>query len=428
MIDVVRRVTETVFRPGTRTEPLTVLVLGDPSARMCTALIADGHRVACCPDLQRQDESRHTKIAAATVEELLEVDGRWNVVVALAGFQRMQEVHTSATLTRMVKWLSQRCDLFIVEAPRLPLAPDLNDLGPYTVFPRLGSFLFVSELDDPPDTAQTSTRPVLICSDQGLLLFGTWIPSERFRPLFDPANISEKRVRTYLMDDRVLKVELASEGYFDRCEALLEARFLSSTSEHERQQLNLPTVSVVHAGRSTNVVIRDYVFGASLSPGKCTTNPSLVAAVLRAASRWAELGLFHNDLRPWNFLVEGDQATLIDYSGVSNTDTDCQGIPQILALAGTIASLKSFDLPWGEEYLPALLALVSEIGLEQHWTFEQMMGDDLQTSPWLSLPHVVDHMIQSLATSTTFDAGETVLMVVDTLMSAHVTRTDDEHE
>jgi hypothetical protein len=230
------------------------------------------------------------------------------------------------------------------------------------------------------------------------------------------------------MDDRVLKVELASEGYFDRCEALLEARFLSSTSERERQQLNLPTVSVVRAGRSTNVVIRDYVFGASFSPGSCTTNPSLVAAVLSAASRWAELGLFHNDLRPWNFLVEGDHVTLIDYSGASNTDTDCQGIPQILALAGTIASLKSFDLPWGEEYLPALLALVNEIGLEQHWTFGQMMGDDLHTSPWLSLPHVVEHLIQSLTTSTTFDAGETVLTVVDTLMSAHVTRTNDEHE
>lgn len=390
------------------------LVIGDPGARLCTALRARGHHVECCPDLQQISGAEHKVVVSPTLEGLSALSTTWDLAVAVDGFGRLQEVHSRQRLAGFLAWLSDRAAVVVIEAPRQALAPGLHELGPYLTGEFLSAFPFVSEFPgmDCRSERSDAAPPVLVASRQGLLYKGDWLPSDRLVLL--GRDLRESPVSTYRHGDTVFKIERASTDYFERCEASSEAYFLTSVDDDTREALALPRLVSSEHGRAVTTIARQWVPGVPLLPGACRGGRVPLSAVIDFAVRWARAGLFHNDLRPWNLLWDGETISAIDYADAGRHDSDVQGLPQVLALAGTLAALLTEGLPWGEGFLTALLAPSVEAGVGEQWRSSEMLD-----APWLSLPGRADALADSLAALTSLDTATVVRTVLKTLMDRH---------
>ena len=411
--DVVRHVCQAVH--GGR--QLRILVLGDPHATTCHSLVRDGHDVWCCPDLQRGNESVHTRVVATTVEELMKTEVTWDLIVAVEGFRRLQRVHSTRRLKAIMDWIADSSHAAVVEAPRVALAPDLHDLGPYLVTDLMTGFLTVTEIE-PPDSNPRSSRPLLFASSQGLLLGETWLPASALTEHTSTRARDHTVVRTFESADIIIKVELGNEGYFEQCDAVAEGAFLMSRPPLVREELGLPRVIEFNRGRAVNVLVRERIDGVSLWPGACRDERIPVAAVIDAAVRFSKAVLFHNDFRPWNLLWTGNDVVVIDYANVCDADLDVQGIPQILALAGTLAALMTTALPWGEEFAAAVAKTARRSRIGQQWTEVDLLGTS--PSPWLSLDAARHGLVTRLGGLRDPSAPGIVELVIEEIMAAHL--------
>ena len=397
---------------------LDVLILGDPSAVTCRALSDSGHRVACCPDLQHTADSTHLNVIAEEVEALLQGSGHWDLIIAVNGFQRLRQVRRPGEMDALIAWMAEHGAVTLMEAPRLVLAPDLHDLGPYEVRELLGSFALVNEVElshfraigHHPASASRTERPIIAASNHLLLVGKEWVSVRELIPL--GRNDHSTTVRTFQWGQQILKVDVSSAGYFERCEALREGLFLASAKEEHVKALALPAIIEVHQGRAVSTVVRESVSGDPLHPGACREQDPPIGLVLEAAAAMARVGLFHNDLRPWNLLWDGRRVMFIDYADTSTSDSDVQYLPQILALAGTVASLMTSDVPWGDAFLGATKDLAADVHVLTRWPLEQ-----LYETPWMTLPSALPILMEGLSSMPDPRAGEIVGFVVDTLMS-----------
>lgn len=401
---------------------LRALVLGDPSADVCRRLASDGHMVECCPDLQQSKNAQHVHVEAMTLGDLMSTESRWDLVVATEGFRRMQEVHHKEFLVGFFDQLADRCSVLLVEAPRRSLAPDLHDLGPYIIDEVLGRFLFVTEWDVGNDAEEPLPRPLLVASNHHLFIDGTFVDRDDLVLLAGDPMVEKKSVRTLARNDRVIKIELASEGYFDRCDASNEARFLDTASTSTKKELDLPRVLETRIGRAVNLVVRERMSGRALLPGECSVVRDLLVHSVDTMCRWASAGLCHNDLRPWNLLWNGSSIRFVDFANCSPVDNDVQGLPQVVAFAGTMAALTSGSVPWGDDFLPAIEALATESRLEMHFPLVELVGDGVGQSPWFALPQARDRLVRSLLDAAEHDPAGLMFRLVEDVMAVHVGR------
>lgn len=150
---------------------------------------------------------------------------------------------------------------------------------------------------------------------------------------------------TVVTDGRlVLKAEIASTEYLERTQVLGEARFLAD-QECGSLRTVLPRLHATHVGVAVNTLLRDSVAGIPMTPDDTHRGVQAAHALLTAQGDWARAGLFHNDLRPWNLLLDGTHVHLIDFADAGCTDADVDGLPQVVALAGVLAWLLGMDLP-----------------------------------------------------------------------------------
>jgi len=157
---------------------------------------------------------------------------------------------------------------------------------------------------------------------------------------------------------------------------LSEAAFLDGVDERVRDSLGLPTVLSLRRGRAVTTLVREDLVG-----GPPPEVDQQLTAIVDVAARYAALGLFHNDFRPWNLLWDGDRATMLDFSDTSSLDDDVRDLPQVLALAGTLAAVATPEIRWGDVFHVDLLDLADRCGLFDAGPSERLFGD-----PWLRLP------------------------------------------
>jgi hypothetical protein len=361
--------------------PLRILVLGDPDARICRLLADEGHDVACCPDLQRprSGEADHVDVVAPEASALTESGDQFDLAVAVDGWTRMLATHSPTQRGHLLDWLRSHARVTLVTAPRQPMAPDLNHLGPYRVQEILGAFRYLSEAVDV-DGDESLVAPLVLASDQYLVAGNEWIADSDVGWLgeADPLD-ADKTVRTLRIPGaRIAKVEFASEEYFDRTQVLAEWDFLSGVDPRVRDLLGLPRVHLLNRGRSVITLVRDAVVGGAA--GGLPVAAQLEGA-LAVGARYAEAGLFHNDFRPWNLLWHEGEARLIDFEWTSSIDDDAQGLPQVLALAGTLAGIATDEVRMGDRFHEDVLHLTAEAGLLERWPLaEQVDG------PWGRVP------------------------------------------
>lgn len=395
---------------------MRILVLGDPHATTCRDLMVDGHDVWCCPDLQRSDGAFHKRLAATTVDQLTQTTTTWDLVVAVEGFRRLQRVHSRDSLRDILGWIATASHSIVLEAPRDPLSPDLHDLGPYLLTDLLASFLAVTEIQSS-DSDHSPSRPLLLASNAGLFVKDTWIPATELTQMPSTRAQNQTAVRTFELDETVIKVELGNEGYFEQCDAMAEGVFLLQSPENVRDALELPRVIDLQRGRAVNILVRERVAGAPLQPGGCGGGAVPIAAVIDAAARFSRLALFHNDFRPWNLLWTGRDVVAIDYANVCDADLDVHGIPQVLAFAGTIAALIGTTLPWGEAFTSALTETVDRSRIGERWSEEDLIGTG--RSPWLAVDAARGGLTGRLSSTVDWTDFAIVESVVEEIMTAH---------
>jgi hypothetical protein len=379
----IARGVELARRAFPRHHRLRVLVIGDPDARICRAMSAGGATVGCCPDLQAgwQGASLHVDVLTTTAQRLLEQDRRWDLVIAVDGWSRVLASNPPSAVEALIEWMRLHAETVLVEAPRRVLAPDLNELGPYDVQRLLGGFAFMAEVIADSETRVRET-PLILASDHGLLVDQEWIPADRVEWVDRFASDAlVKPVRTFRAPGgRIVKVECSSEDYFERSQVLREAAFLAESDEGRRADLDLPRVRTLMHGRAVVTMARDEVPGGS---GDHLATDAQIAGLLAAADRYARRGLFHNDVRQWNLVWEGDRARFIDYADTSHEDEDVRGLPQVLALAGVVAGIATGEFQHRERFHVDVLEVASRAGLLDRWPLAHQFGN-----PWLAISRV----------------------------------------
>ena len=387
-----------------------VLILGDPVGRLCQQLRDAGMEVTCCPDLQSTPSGEHSGVVVTSLDDLLSSSGHWDAIVAVDGFGRIYEVRSPLVRTRMIRDLRRLTDVFVVApARRERAAPDLNDLGPYDLHDLFSLYPFLTEL--PRDPFSTHDAPVILASSRVLGIGSEWVSSSNLTELSRTASGVSMSVRTFAWRDTIVKVEAASEHYFERCQALTEALFLGSLDDATATRLDMPRVRLVQRGRAVSTVVRDRVPGSPLRPGEAARNPLLLAHVMAAITAMAAAGLFHNDLRPWNILWDGHSVRLIDWAEAGWFDSDIRGLPQVIALAGTLAALLTPEIPWSNGFVDATLAIVPEV-------LSQPGQTDLYDHAWLGLPLVAPDLLEDLTSAPGIDAAAVMDCVLSRAMDA----------
>jgi predicted Ser/Thr protein kinase len=381
-----------------------VLVLGDPAARICRELREHGLMITCCTDLQSSPDADHAGALVSSLDSLLDGGGRWDAVVALDGFDRINDVRSPVARSRMMHGLRQITDLLVLTPARRECpAPDLNDLGPYDTADLFACFPLLTECELTPTGG--SAGPLIVASTQLLGLGDQWVRASELRELSRTASGVSHTVRTFEWHDAIIKVEAASEHYFERCQALAEARFLTTVDESIAVRLSLPRVRLIERGRAVSHVLRDRVEGRSLEPGEARGSPQLLEHVVSAAADLAACGLFHNDLRPWNLLYDGSNVRFVDWAEASTCDADVRGLPQVLALAGTLAALLTDEIPWSNGFVEGTAALVPP-------GMGPLSQRDVSGREWLALPAYSQDLLHVLASPSEWETARIVAHVL----------------
>ncbi len=400
---------------------LRVLVLFDPDATICRMLAAAGDDVACCPDRQRghQGGYGHVSEVCDDATSLLALDGRWDLVVAAEGWVRFRAVHSRAEADWILEWVRTHSDLAIIEAPRRVLAPDLNNLGAFEVHRILGGFQFHSELELSASADAAPAPPLILASDHWLLVGDEWFEAKDLIQFdADSVDTEWKTVRTFAAPgDRIVKVECVSEDYFERSQVLAEAVFLDHVGTELRESLGLPGVHSLARGRAVISLVRDRVAGIALRSVSPDEVALMQAAIVDISVNFAQAGIFHNDLRPWNVVWDGEYAAFIDFGDSSSRDDDVRGLPQILALAGTLAALATTEIRGGEDFHEDLLGVAQRAGILSRWPLSQQF-----TEPWLALPSARARLLLTRG----MDAADIIETVLSATMSASVDTASDQ--
>jgi|GEM_PF-2154754 len=360
--------------------PLAVLVIGDPTGRIQGLLSTDHGKCAHCPSLGEVLRQKKPLVTDRAVRTSDVVDGstHFDLVIALDGWDRLLEVTQPVVRDEALAWLREHCTFMLTSAPRRPLAPDLNELGPYEVHSLFANFAYVSELPKVSNEPESSP-PLLMASDWFLQAGQVWIPWTELHQI--PSHVegpSDRSGRTYMSGaGHVVKVDFVSSDYFERSQVIGEAAFLASASSERRRVLQLPEIRSIDHGRAIVTLVRDRVRADTA----CGLDPvAAVNSIIDEARRYSSVGLFHNDLRPWNVLWQNGRAILIDFADTAEEDLDARDLPQVLALAGTCAALLTKQIRAGVHFHTDVVSIATRAGILDWWPLQQQYG-----LPWFRL-------------------------------------------
>jgi hypothetical protein len=323
----------------------------------------------------------------------------WDLVVATFGMDRFYLTTSEARLFDFITWLTNHSRLCLVTPHHEGNDPTNPRLGPYRLNPQFTIFNYYSEVLS--ELVSLDEDAVVALSDYFLFDGLRWHESKNLVSLtagidgLSSMSDSARRPRTFMhAEGYVIKSQIGCPDYFDSLEIVREADVLASLPLEIMSALNLPRLLNINRGRAVSTVIRQGVIGKPLNVLNKDSSKSLrldiMKKVIDLSASYAELGIFHNDFRPWNILLTPDGLQLIDFADISTSDQDVRDIPQILALAGTIATIcnldtEGFPLRSGEFFDTDLLEI-----LRAYLVGRGINIGSLYSRPWLQLPEMRD--------------------------------------
>ena len=369
------------------------LVLFDKGCTGVDLLLEAGVEVTVVHDHPSDLES-FARIGVKTMllSDLLARKSTWDVSVLVSGFDRYLRVSSDHSRQRLYGWLAQHCTVSLISAPRRVLDSTLNLLGPYRLGEISDNFAFVSEISP---SEVPSESPILVASDSWLFVGDTWHRDGDLHLVKRSGNSQDFEARSACFltnDDRVIKTDLVNTDYFERSPILREALFLLKANKNTARQPGFPTLSGFSHGQAVVTSVREVVPGSTQQHGAALAESGLCTSLVELCRTYAQSGLFHNDLRPWNVLWDGDVARLIDFADTSTRDADTMGLPQVVALIGTLLYFRGFPIRADEAFSGDLVELLLGPDLDVH-----SLPASLFDGPWLSLASMNEHQARELA-------------------------------
>ncbi len=131
---------------------------------------------------------------------------------------------------------------------------------------------------------------------------------------------------------------------------------------------------------------RPYITGTTLQSFLEFNSPKkAVKLLLLACSSLSEIGIFPNDLRPWNLVYQQNQCLLIDFPKNINCDDDTNGIPNFISLLVILQYLKEIESESFETTSSKLLnSICAHAEIYNSNSFEKL------TIAWLNLKKYID--------------------------------------
>ena len=249
------------------------------------------------------------------------------------------------------------------------------------------NYVFIDEIASVNNHLSDSQRPIFLVSDKFMLIEESLTPiHDGFIPPHPFVDEMHRRRRAFLIDGNLLKFEYSFPSINHYRELENEYEFLSRATDEIRQDLDLPTVACFSKGSFVSRLTRTFIPGKRIDQVLNATNSKEIeSAVLIHLRKWAKHGLYPNDLRPWNVIVQDDaRVSYIDYGRSSDSCNDANGLNCIYALLTLLLYIrrsnpKSFTLA-PEEILSNLWDLeVVDLNLE--WTegfFEELTSSDFK--------------------------------------------------
>lgn len=321
--------------------PLRVLDLGCAQGFFSLNLAAAGHSVRGADFLDRnvfvcQALAADAGLTRATfecgrIEDIVATlkDGAYDLVLGLSVFHHLVHEHGLPAVLEIISDIATKidCGIYEVAVREEPLywGPSQPDhpaelLGPYA---------FVRVMSWQPTHLSGVERPLYFASEKFWFVGNDFRAFDSWRFQSHPMDMSShQKSRRYFFSNGVMLKQYSLENpgrrEFNREEFQNEASFLAEAPE----AMGAPALLEAVVDRDDCWIVREITQGRILlemMKEHVPYSPERVAdGLIRQLVALEERGLFHNDVRCWNLLVDADsQAHLIDFGAISPARVDC---------------------------------------------------------------------------------------------------------
>jgi hypothetical protein len=258
--------------------------------------------------------------------------------------------------------------------PRSITTPEFDYKSVYATRELFSQFTFVHEL-----TSVNDSPPLIFASDKYFLDSHNIV---RHRETNHPERASSvlkpSGVRTWFdVNGFIHKSELACIDYLERSQVAQELSFLKTAERRNLPRSLFPQVKRSAVGRTVVELVREAINGRPIRPNDIGDR-DVLNGFQSVCNKYAQLGIFHNDLRPWNLIRDEDQVILVDFADTSWRDSDCSKLPQLAAYIGTALVLMGKVSPGQSDFHKLVTDLIGTRFKSVNWT-----------QGWLNLPQSI---------------------------------------
>ena len=321
--------------------PLKVLDLGCAQGFFSLSLAQLGAKVqgidfldkniAVCNALADENKNLFVKFNEGRIEDILSKlqENEYDLVLGLSVFHHLVYAHGLEVIQEMLSGLSEKIKVGIFE---LALQEEPLYWGNAQANPPielLNGFSFTHEIKKYPTHLSHINRPLIVGSDRYWILdnyigkFDTYLTDSH-----SLANGVHNGTRKYYLNNNEIlkKYKLNNKKIYEDNirEYQTEVKTLNLLSKEEY----FPKLISHGKDNEEAWIIRENIEGMLLLD-KITNkeeynSDTIINDILEQCIRLEELGLYHNDLRTWNVLIDKKgNAKLIDFGSISSSPNDC---------------------------------------------------------------------------------------------------------
>jgi glycosyltransferase involved in cell wall biosynthesis/SAM-dependent methyltransferase len=322
--------------------PLHVLDLGSAQGFFSFSLAEIGasvhgvdylnENVAVCDKLAVEHNNLSVSFQSGRIEDVLQdlEPGQYDLVLGLSVFHHIVQEKGAEFVTQLLGELTNKVEAGIFEFAQSTEPMYWAEAQPVKTRDLLNEFSFVHELSQHKTHLSSVPRPLYFASNNNWFLnnrLGTFKSTRAYSHSF-ALGVHKGTRHYYFSNEYIVKLYRLDNKdllYANHTEYLNETTFLTNPpSDFKAPEL------VLHGENESEAwIVREKLEGEILLDiirQKKKYDPILILNdVLSQLAVLENVGLFHNDIRVWNVLVNDNtgRATLFDYGAVSNKTGDC---------------------------------------------------------------------------------------------------------
>ncbi len=173
---------------------------------------------------------------------------------------------------------------------------------------------------------------------------------------------------------------------------------IENTPKRIQKKLKLPTYHETQKSSQSIFYIRDKINGLIVDENIELKQENL-QNLIEIICNYSKNGYFHNDLRPWNLIVNNKEIALIDFEFLSKADNEPTGFPQWIAMLAIFNFLQQKNpRTWNLEKFITSSAqkidfrdLASQIYFEEAWNVVYKYEKNLKEMDYLDVDNAIEN-------------------------------------